>query len=355
MFKFKKNFSIGKTQVGVNSKAFIVAEISANHDQKIDKALRLVREAKKAGANAIKLQTFKPESLTIKTDTQDLKPSKTPWSKYKSRYELFKKASLPWEWHKKIYNEARKNKLEIFSSPFDLDAVKFLKKINSVAYKIASPEITDTNLINSAAKTKKPIIISIGAAKINDIKKVIKIVKLNKNSKLILLKCIAEYPADPKELNLKTIPYMRKKFKCLIGFSDHTLGIGASIAATSLGACVIEKHLKLENDNTSVDSFFSVTPSQFKKMVEEIRNAENSIGKVSFDLGKNQKIILESRRSLYASKNIKKGERFTNSNVRSVRPGNGLHPEFLKKIIKKKSAKNILKGSPLKLKYIKFK
>ena len=355
MFKFKKNFSIGKTQVGVNSKVFIVAEISANHDQKIDKALRLVREAKKAGANAIKLQTFKPESLTIKTDRQDLKPSKTPWSKYKSRYELFKKASLPWEWHKKIYNEAKKNKLEIFSSPFDLDAVKFLKKINSVAYKIASPEITDTNLINSAAKTKKPIIISIGAAKINDIKKVIKIVKLNKNSKLILLKCIAEYPADPKDLNLKTIPYMRKKFKCLIGFSDHTLGIGASIAATSLGACVIEKHLKLERDNTSIDSFFSITPSQFKKMVKEIRDAENSIGKVSFSLGKNQKIILESRRSLYASKNIKAGEKFTNSNVRSVRPGNGLHPEFLKKIIKKKSAKNILKGSPLKLKYIKFK
>jgi pseudaminic acid synthase len=355
LFKFKKNFSIGKTQVGVNSKAFIVAEISANHDQKLDKALRLVREAKKAGANAIKLQTFKPESLTIKTDGQDLKPSKTPWSKYKSRYELFKKASLPWEWHKKIYNEAKKNKLEIFSSPFDLDAVKFLKKINSVAYKIASPEITDTNLINSAAKTKKPIIISIGAAKINDIKKVVKIVKLNKNSKLILLKCIAEYPADPKDLNLKTIPYMRKKFKCLIGFSDHTLGMGASIAATSLGACVIEKHLKLENDNTSIDSFFSITPSQFKKMVKEIRNAENSIGKVSFSLGKNQKIILESRRSLYASKNIKKGEKFTNSNVKSVRPGNGLHPEFLKKIIKKKSAKNILKGSPLKLKYIKFK
>jgi pseudaminic acid synthase len=355
LFKFKKNFSIGKTQVGVNSKAFIVAEISANHDQKIDKALRLVREAKKAGANAIKLQTFKPESLTIKTDRQDLKPSKTPWSKYKSRYELFKKASLPWEWHKKIYNEAKKNKLEIFSSPFDLDAVKFLKKINSVAYKIASPEITDTNLINSAAKTKKPIIISIGAAKINDIKKVIKILKLNKNSKLILLKCIADYPADPKDLNLKTIPYMRKKFKCLIGFSDHTLGIGASIAATSLGACVIEKHLKLEHDNTSIDSFFSVTPSQFKKMVKEIRDAENSIGKVSFSLGKNQKIILESRRSLYASKNIKAGEKFTNSNVRSVRPGNGLHPEFLKKIIKKKSAKNILKGSPLKLKYIKFK
>ena len=355
MFKFKKNFSIGKTQVGINSKAFIVAEISANHDQKIDKALRLVREAKKAGANAIKLQTFKPESLTIKTDEQDLKPSKTPWSKYKSRYELFKKASLPWEWHKKIYNEARKNKLEIFSSPFDIDAVKFLKKINSVAYKIASPEITDTNLINSAAKTKKPIIISTGAAKISDIKKVIKILKLNKNSKLILLKCIAEYPADPKDLNLKTIAYMRKKFKCLIGFSDHTLGIGASIAATTLGACVIEKHLKLENDNTSIDSFFSVTPSQFKKMVKEIRDAENSIGRVSFSLGKNQKIILESRRSLYASKNIKKGEKFTNSNVRSVRPGYGLHPEFLKKIIKKKSAKNILKGSPLKLKYIKFK
>ena len=355
MFKFKKNFSIGKTQVGVTSKAFIVAEISANHDQKINKALKLIREAKKAGANAIKLQTFKPDSLTIKTNRQDLRSLKTPWSKYKSRYELFKKASLPWEWHKKIYNEAKKNKLEIFSSPFDLNAVKFLKKLNSVAYKIASPEITDTNLINSAAKTKKPLIISIGAAKINDIKKVITIAKSNKNSKLILLKCIAEYPADPKDLNLKTIPYMKKKFKCLVGFSDHTLGIGASIAATSLGACVIEKHLKLENDNTSIDSFFSITPSEFKKMVTEIRNAEKSIGKISFSLGKSQKTILKTRRSLYASKNIKKGERFTNLNIRSVRPSNGLHPEFLKKILKKKSTKNILKGSPLKLKYVKFK
>ncbi len=347
MSYFKKKIKIGKFTLSNNSKTFIVAEISANHSQSLKKALKLIHAAKNAGADAIKLQTYKPESLSIK-NVNDLKKDKV-WGKYKSRYELYKKAYMPWDFHKKLYDEAKKLKMEIFSSPFDVSAVAYLQKFKQVAYKIASPEINDVNLINEIAKKKLPVIASLGCAEKKDIDLLISIMKKNNNKQLILLKCIADYPTNPKNLNLSTISYLKKKYKCLVGFSDHTIGIGAPIASVIMGASIIEKHIKLKNEKKSVDSFFSMNEFDFKLMVDEIKNAESSIGKISLKLGPNHNKHVKSKRSIYATKNIKKGEVFSINNIQITRPGQGMHPKNFNLLLGKIAKKNIKLGTPIKL------
>lgn len=348
---FKKKIKIGKSLVGDYQKTFIIAEISANHSQSLNKALKLLHEAKKAGADAVKLQTYKPKSLSVK-NLDDLKNDKT-WKKFKSRYELYKKAYLPWKFHDPLFKLAKKLKIEIFSSPFDLESLRYLDKFKPVAYKVASPEINDFPLIEQIAKKNKPVIASLGCADENDIKNLISIMKKYNNNKLIILKCIADYPTNPSFLNLKTINYLKKKHKCLVGLSDHTLGIGSPVASILLGGCMIEKHIKLHNDKKSVDSFFSMDNLDFKKMSLAIRDAEASIGKISLNLGPNHNKHLNSKRSIYAIKNIDIGEKFTNKNIQSVRPGDGAHPKFLKSLIGKIVKKKIKLGTPIKLNFLK--
>ena len=346
-------FKIKNKSVGLKSKVFIIAEISANHTQSLQKAIRLIHAAKFATADAVKLQTFKPESLAInvKKDGKVLKKIKQ-WKKFKNRYELFKKAYLPWDWHNKLFKVANKLKIPIFSSPFDDDAVNLLKKLKCPAYKIASPEITDLNLIDKVAKTKKPVIISLGLAEKKDILSAIKVLKKRNNKKFSLLKCLSHYPADPKDLNLKSIKILEKTFKCPIGFSDHTLGSASAITAVNFGAKIIEKHLKLKGEKKSLDAFFSMDQFQFKKMVEDIRIAESASGKATLNIDKKTKQLLKGRRSLYVVKNIIKGEKFSQKNIKSVRPFDGLHPKYLYEIIGKKAKKSLKVGQPLSLKYI---
>ena len=250
----------------MKNKIIIIAEAGGNHNRSIKTAYKLIDIAKKAGADALKLQTFKPESLALKQIGNNNAFKKVvKWKNFKNRYELFEKAYLPWEWHKKIFQRAKKINLPIFSSPFDLDAVDFLEKLKCPAYKIASPEITDIPLIEKVAKTGKPIIISLGLAQEKDINLAVKTLKKNKCKKFILLKCLAHYPADPNLLNLKTIPLIKKKYKCDVGFSDHTIDSASAITAVSLGASMIEKHFKLKNEINLLIIFFQWIPQSLKK------------------------------------------------------------------------------------------
>jgi N-acetylneuraminate synthase/pseudaminic acid synthase len=333
-----------------SKKTIIVAEMSSNHCQSLNKALKIVDEAKKAGADMLKLQTFKPESLSLKQigNNQSFKKVKK-WKKYKNRYELFNKAFLPWEWHKKIFMRAKKNNLPIFSSPFDLEAVDFLQKLKCPAYKIASPEITDIPLIEKVAKTKKPIILSLGLAEKKDIDLAVKTLRKFKCKKFILLKCLAHYPAKPELLNLNSISLLKKRYNCEVGFSDHTIDSASAITSVVLGAKMIEKHFKLENEKKSLDSFFSLGTSEFKKMVKDIRIAEAAMGLKTFKIDKNTKLGLKGRKSIFVRKKIKKNQILNYNNLTIVRPFDGLHPKFYKKVIGKKAKKNLVYGKPLKL------
>ena len=333
-----------------SKKTVIVAEMSSNHCQSLSKALKIVDEAKKAGADILKIQTFKPESLSLqkKGNNHSFKKVKK-WKKFKNRYELFKKAYLPWEWHEKIFLRAKKNNLPIFSSPFDLEAVDFLEKIKCPAYKIASPEITDIPLIEKVAKKKKPIILSLGLAEKKDIELAVKTLKKFKCKKFILLKCLAHYPANPELLNLNSISLLKKIYNCEIGFSDHTVDSVSAITSVALGAKMIEKHFKLKNEKNSLDSFFSLDPLRFKKMVQDIRVAESAIGLKTFKIDKNTKQGLKGRKSIFIKKKIRKNEIINHNNLTIVRPFDGLHPQFYKKVIGKKAKKNLPYGKPLKL------
>lgn len=349
-----KKIKLGKKIITKKSPAYIVAEISANHCQSLKKAIKLIEIAKKIGADAVKIQTFKPESLAIRNidKNKSLLSKNSPWKKYNDRYKLFKKAQLPYHWHKKLFQRAKKIDITLFSSPFDLNAVDFLEKLNCPIYKIASPEITDIPLIAKVAKTKKPVILSLGLAKIKDINLAISTLKKNGCKKFILLKCQSHYPADPGKLNLKAIKILEKKYNCPIGFSDHTLGIGSSISAVILGACVIEKHIKYYKEKKSLDAFFSLDPHQFKQMIEEIRVAENSIGKNSLQIDVKTLKAMNGRKSIIVSQNINKGEVVNKNNIKIVRPGYGLHPKYYYKILGKKVKKKFFIGQSLKLKYI---
>ena len=304
----------------LSKKTVIVAEMSANHCQSLKKALKIVDQAKIAGADALKIQTFKPESLSLKN----------------------------------IGNQkAKKINLPIFSSPFDLNAVDFLENLNCPIYKIASPEITDIPLIKKVAMTGKPVILSLGLAEKKDIDLAIKTLKENKCKKFILLKCLAHYPADPELLNLKSIELLKKKYKCDVGFSDHTKGSISAVTAVTLGAKIIEKHFKLKKENKSLDRFFSLDTTQFKEMVQNIRVAERSIGKMTFKIDKKTKKELAGRKSIYIKKTIFKGDKLKESNLAIVRPFNGLHPKYYNFILGKKVKKNLEYGTPLKLSYFK--
>jgi pseudaminic acid synthase len=319
---------------------YIIAELSANHNGSFSNALETIRVAKEIGANAIKLQTYKAETITLDCRKDDfIIKGGTLWDN-KSFYELYTEAYTPWEWHKELFEYARSIDIDIFSSPFDKSAVDFLEQFNPTAYKIASFEITDYELIRYTALKMKPMIISTGIASIGEIQDVVDICRDVGNNNIILLKCTSAYPASLEDANLSMIPNLANTFDVISGFSDHTIGITAPIVATSLGAKVIEKHLILDKSIGSLDSDFSLDKNEFKELIKSIRETEKLIGVVDYRLTDNKIKSREFSRSLYISKSIKAGEVFTQENIKSVRPGYGLHPKYLKNIIGKTADKD---------------
>ncbi|MDN5100666.1 pseudaminic acid synthase [Aliarcobacter butzleri] len=319
---------------------FIIAELSANHNGSLQTALDSIKAAKECGANAIKLQTYTADTLTLNSRNEDFMISGGTLWDGRNLYELYQEAYTPWEWHKELFDYARSLNIDIFSTPFDKTAVDFLETLNPSAYKIASFEITDYELVRYTASKQKPIIISTGIATIDEIQDVVNICKSVGNENIILLKCTSEYPAPLNEANLKTISNMKETFGVEVGFSDHTLGVVAPLVAMTLGAKVIEKHFIIDKSIGGADCGFSMDKKEFKQMVEAIRDAEKLIGVVDYSLNEKRKKQRRFARSLYISSDIKKGEVFTLENIKSVRPFYGLHPKYLNDILGKVAKKD---------------
>ena len=342
------NIRIGNCKLGVGQPTFIVAEMSGNHGGSLERALAIVHAAKKAGADAIKLQTYTADTITLKCNNEDfLIQSESPWAGHSSLWELYNKAHTPWEWHKEIFFEARKLGLEVFSSPFDESAVDLLEELNAVAYKIASPEITNIPLLERVAITGKPIIISTGIGDLSDIEYAFSILKNAGAKEIIILKCTTAYPAPAEESNLNTIPDIIVRFDVLSGLSDHSIGLAAPIAAVALGASLIEKHFTIEDAVETVDSFFSSGESEFRDMVNEIRFIDKALGKVDYNITKSAFPSLRGRSSLYISAPIKAGEIFSKINIKAVRPSFGLHPKHYKEILGKRAKYDLKLGDRL--------
>ena len=333
------------------NKTFIIAELSANHNQDIEIAKKTISAIKKSGADCVKLQTYTPDTLTIDSKKEDFIIKGSIWDG-KSYYDLYKEAYTPWNWHEELFEFAKQEGLICFSSPFDKTAVDLLEKLNTPAYKIASFEITDIPLIEYTASKGKPMIFSTGIASLEDIKLALDTCKKVGNSQIILLKCTSSYPAPIEEANLRMIKKYSDDFDVITGLSDHTLGYLCPIVAVSLGARVIEKHFILDRSLGGPDASFSMNPEEFGDMVEKIREIEKSLGKQNYILTDKQIKGKSFSRSLYVVKDIKKGDLFSNSNVRSIRPGYGLHPKFLKDILGKISEINIEKGTRFDMKFL---
>lgn len=328
-------------------KCFIIAELSANHGGDVEIAKETIRAAKRAGADAIKLQTYTADTITLDVRTDDFKIKQgTHWDG-QYLYDLYKDASLSWDWHKPLFEVARQEGLVCFSSPFDKTAVDFLETLNVPAYKIASFEITDIPLIEYVASKGKPVIISTGIAGIEDIELALETCRKAGNNDITLLQCTSAYPAAPEDANLLTIPDIKRRFNVTPGLSDHTMGIEAPVVAVALGAKVIEKHFILNKNIGGPDAHFSLDEMEFKQMVDAVRLAEKMMGKADYEMTPKKQKSREFSRSLYVSENLKKGERFTEKNVRSVRPAYGMHTKHLKDILGKKAIRDIEKGSPL--------
>ena len=321
--------------IGGDYPVFIIAELSANHNGSIETAIDTIKAAKRAGADCIKLQTYTADTLTIDCNADDFLVKGTIWEG-KNLYELYKEAYTPWEWHEELFRVAKEEGLVCFSSPFDKAAVDLLEKMNTPAYKIASPEITDIPLIEYVASKQKPVIISTGIAELEDIELAIDACKRMGNEQIALLKCTTSYPAPIEEANLIMIKEFRERFGMVSGLSDHTMGIIAPIVSICFGAKIIEKHFILDRSMGGVDSSFSMNEEEFTEMVNAIREAEKAIGEVNYSLTETQIKSKDFCRSLYVVKDMKAGEEITEDNVRSIRPGFGLHPSYLKQIIGKK-------------------
>jgi len=326
---------------------FIVAEISANHGQSFNRAVALIKKAKECGVDAVKFQCYTPDTLTIESNRKYFIIKHPKWGG-KTLYQLYKEAYTPWDWLKKLKKIAKSLGLVFFATAFDKTAVDFLEELDVPIHKIASFELVDLPLIEYIAKTKKPLILSTGMATLEEIKEAVDTAKKAGAKDIILLKCVSSYPAKPKEMNLRTIPDMAKRFKLPVGLSDHTLGIATSIAGVCLGAKLIEKHFCLSRKIKTPDSFFSLEPKELKDLVENIRSVEQSLGKIHYGLTEDEKKSRVFRRSLFVVKDIKKGEIITENNIRSIRPGYGIHPKYLREIIGKKARHDLKKGTPLR-------
>ncbi|MCP3941158.1 MAG: pseudaminic acid synthase [Desulfobacteraceae bacterium] len=337
---------INQKKIAPGSSPYIIAEMSANHNQCYETAVKILEAAKEAGADAVKLQTYTPETLTIKSQAPYFTIKDTIW-KGQQLFDLYQQAQTPWEWQPKLKQKADSLELDLFSSPFDASAIDFLESLKMPAYKIASFELTDLELLKKAAQTGKPIILSTGMASIAEIDEAVKTLKTSGCNELALLKCTSAYPADPEDANLTTIPYLTQLFKVPVGLSDHTVGGALPIAGVALGACIIEKHFCLNKKEAGPDASFSMEPHEFKQMVKDIHTAHKALGKICFELSDKEKQSIIFRRSLFAIKDIRAKEKFTPDNISSIRPGYGLHPRYLNHILNKKAQRDIPRGTPL--------
>lgn len=333
---------------GRNGDLFFIAEMSGNHNHSLARAKAIVEAAAEAGADAIKLQTYTADTMTIdKSDGEFfIKDPKNLWNG-ESLYALYQKAYTPWEWQEELFAHAKKCGILCFSTPFDATAVNFLERLDAPMYKIASFENIDLPLIRRVAKTRKPLIASTGMATVAELDDLMRTARANGCPDVTLLKCTSNYPATPEGTNLRTIPHLRELFHCRVGLSDHTLGIGAAIASIALGATVIEKHFTLARSDGGVDSAFSMEPKEFAQLVRECRTAYEALGDITYEPQPQEKNSFVFRRSLYVVKDVKKGERFTEENVRSIRPGLGLPPKYLDVVLGKIAARDIARGEAM--------
>lgn len=339
---------IGRSIIGNNHPPFIIAEMSGNHNHSLDRALAIVEAAAQAGAHAIKLQTYTADTMTLDIAEGEffISDRNSLWNG-QSLYDLYKQAHTPWEWHAPIMKQAEELGLICFSTPFDETAVEFLETLNVPAYKIASFEVVDLPLIQKVAETGKPLIISTGMATVAEIDEAVRTARDAGCRDLVLLKCTSTYPASPKNSNILTIPHIRELFDCEVGLSDHTMGIGAAVAAVAHGATVIEKHFTLSRADGGVDSAFSMEPHEFRILIEETRRAWQSLGCVQYGPGEEGKKSVIFRRSLYVAEDMQAGDIFTKENLRSIRPGLGLPPKYYRTLLGKKVNRNVEKGTPV--------
>ena len=343
------NIKILNRQIGDFHKPFVIAEMSGNHNNKIERAMDLVKAAHESGADAIKLQTYTPDTMTINHSGGlfDIKDKKSLWYN-RNLYDLYKEAHTPWEWHKEIFDYAKSLGIIAFSTPFDESAVDFLENLDVPAYKIASFETNHFPLLKKIAKINKPVFISTGTSTFNEIYKSVKHLKDNGADKIIIFKCTSSYPASPEHSNLNTIPFLKSIFPdSVIGLSDHTEGIGASIASVALGARVIEKHFTLQRSDGGVDSAFSIEPPELRNLVKEVNRAFKALGVVQLDTQKTEIKSRQFRRSVYVIKDVKEGEKFSEKNIKIIRPGDGLNPKNWEKLLSLRASKSIKRGTPL--------
>ncbi|MBI5960297.1 MAG: pseudaminic acid synthase [Chloroflexi bacterium] len=341
-----EDYSIGQRPIGPGQPVYIIAEMSANHHQDFDQAVRIIEAAKQSGADAVKIQTYTPDTITINCHNEYFQVAGTIWAG-RNLYDLYSEAYTPWEWQPKLKEVANHLGMELFSSPFDPTAVDFLEKMNVPAYKIASFELVDLPLLKYVAQTGKPIIMSTGMATLAEIDEAVHTLREAGCKQLALLKCTSAYPAPPSEANLRTISHLSEAFHVPVGLSDHTLGMAVPVAAVAVGACIIEKHFTLSRSDPGPDSAFSLEPDEFKAMVAAVRVTEAALGQVSYVVTPKERESRVFRRSLFVTQDIKAGEAFTKNNVRSIRPGYGLHPRHLDEIMGRCATCDIQSGTPL--------
>ena len=344
----KQYITIDGRKIGPAYPPYIIAELSANHNGDIKRAFQIMEEAKKAGANAIKLQTYTHETITIDSDSQDFQIHGGLWDG-QTLYELYKSAHMPWEWHEPLFEKARELGITIFSSPFDFSAVELLEELDAPAYKIASFEVIDLPLIKRVAQTGKPMIISTGMANEQEIEEAIKTAKDNGCQELVVLHCVSGYPAPAEQYNLRTIADMTERFSVLAGLSDHTIDNATAVAAVVMGACVVEKHVTLDRNGGGADDSFSLEPTELRALCNDTNTAWRALGRVNYSRTEAEKGNAKFRRSLYVVKDIKAGEEITYEHVRSIRPGFGLPPKQIGEIVGKVAAVDAKRGTPVSL------
>jgi len=342
-----QHIQLGSRRIGAGEPVYVIAEISANHNGDFEQAMRIVHTAKETGADAIKLQTYTADTITLKSDRECFRiGGGTLWDG-RTLHDLYAEASMPWEWQPKLAAEAEKLGLDCFSSAFDATAVDFLERMNVPAHKVASFELVDVPLIEKMARSGKPLIMSTGMATLEEIEEGVAAARNAGAKQIALLKCTSAYPSPPEEMNLRTIPDLVARFDVPVGLSDHTLGIAVPVAAVVMGACILEKHLTLSRSAPGPDSAFSLEPAEFRAMVEGVRTAERALGSVRYGVSGEDRKSRAFRRSLFVAEDIKAGELFSERNVRSVRPGNGLHTRHLREVIGRTATRDIARGTPL--------
>jgi pseudaminic acid synthase len=342
-----KEFAINQRKIGFGHPVYVIAELSANHNQDFEQAVRLVHAAKEAGADAIKLQTYTADTITLRSEREEFQvKGGTLWDG-RTLHGLYSEAYTPWEWQPKLQQVAHDLGLQFFSSAFDGTAVDFLERMNVPAHKIASPELVDVGLIAKMARTGKPLILSTGMATLAEIEEAVAAARAAGAKQIALLKCTSAYPATPEEMNLRTIPELMRHFDLSVGLSDHTMGTEVPVAAVALGACIIEKHLTLSRSMKGPDSDFSLEPKEFKGMVQAVRVAEQALGQVHFGADGREQASLRFRRSLFVTADVRRGELFCAENVRSIRPAQGLHPRHLPQVLGRRATRDVSAGTPL--------